>query len=90
MVKVGLVKMHNHVDCIRIYTNADTHDMTASMKTHHIRYISMTKGKTNTRTSNTTNARIGERSIVPPSGGIIPRNRLRYGSQIVAKGVTIA
>lgn len=41
------------------------------------------------RTSKTTKARMGERSIVPPNGGIIPRNRLRYGSQIVANGVTI-
>lgn len=31
----------------------------------------------------TRNASIGERSNVPPSGGIIPRNMLRYGSHIV-------
>jgi hypothetical protein len=31
------------------------------------------------------NARMGERSSVPPSGGMMPRNRFRYGSQIVLR-----
>ena len=31
----------------------------------------------------TRNASIGDRSNVPPSGGIIPRNMFRYGSHIV-------
>ena len=30
-----------------------------------------------------TNAKMGLRSRVPPMGGLIPRKRLRYGSQIV-------
>ena len=34
------------------------------------------------------NARIGERSSVPPMGGIKPRKMLRYGSQIVESGPT--
>ena len=31
-------------------------------------------------TSNTTNAKIGDRSRVPPKGGISPRKRFKYGS----------
>ena len=31
----------------------------------------------------TRKAKIGERSMVPPNGGIIPRNMFKYGSQIV-------
>ena len=38
------------------------------------------------KTLSTVKARIGERSIVPPIGGMIPRKRLRYGSQSVASG----
>lgn len=34
-------------------------------------------------TFSTKKASMGDRSIVPPSGGIIPRKMLRYGSQIV-------
>jgi hypothetical protein len=30
-----------------------------------------------------TKARMGDRSKVPPMGGMMPRKRLRYGSQIV-------
>ena len=41
------------------------------------------------KTLSTVNARIGLRSMVPPMGGMIPRNRLRYGSQSVARGYTI-
>ena len=40
-------------------------------------------------TFNTVNARIGDRSIVPPTGGMIPRNKFRYGSHSVASGYTI-
>eukprot|EP00982_Pelagococcus_subviridis_P010148 30972-Pelagococcus_subviridis.AAC.1 len=40
-------------------------------------------------TFNTVNARIGDRSIVPPMGGMIPRNKFRYGSHSVASGYTI-
>ena len=32
------------------------------------------------RTSSVIKARIGERSMVPPSGGMMPLKRLRYGS----------
>jgi hypothetical protein len=35
------------------------------------------------RTFRTTNARMGEKSSVPPRGGINPLNRFRYGSQMV-------
>lgn len=34
----------------------------------------------------TRNASIGERSRVPPSGGMSPRNMFKYGSHIVLKG----
>ncbi len=34
-------------------------------------------------TSKAMNAKIGDRSIVPFNGGMIPLNRLRYGSQSV-------
>ena len=34
-------------------------------------------------TSKAMNARIGDRSIVPFNGGMIPLNRFRYGSQSV-------
>ena len=37
---------------------------------------------------NAVNARIGDRSI-PPNGGMMPRNKFKYGSQIVANGYTI-
>jgi len=37
----------------------------------------------------TKNARMGERSSVPPRGGIIPRNMLRYGSHNVLNETTI-
>ena len=40
--------------------------------------------------SKTINARIGLKSIVPPRGGMIPLKRLRYGSQMVARGPTMA
>ena len=40
--------------------------------------------------SSVTNARIGDRSMVPPSGGMSPRKRPRYGSVSVASGETIA
>mmetsp|Transcript_18416 Transcript_18416/g.59909 ORF Transcript_18416/g.59909 Transcript_18416/m.59909 type:complete len:862 (-) Transcript_18416:1209-3794(-) len=33
---------------------------------------------------------MGDRSIVPPIGGMMPRNRFRYGSQMVASGLTSA
>lgn len=33
----------------------------------------------------TRNARMGERSNVPPSGGMIPRNMFKYGSHKVLK-----
>lgn len=33
----------------------------------------------------TRNANIGERSRVPPSGGMIPRNMFKYGSHKVLK-----
>jgi len=35
-------------------------------------------------------ARTGERSMVPPIGGMIPRNKFRYGSASVDTGPTIA
>lgn len=38
----------------------------------------------------TKNASIGERSSVPPSGGMIPRNMFKYGSHKVLRGLTIA
>ena len=38
--------------------------------------------------SRTTKARMGDKSKVPPMGGMRPRNRLRYGSQIVDSGCT--
>lgn len=38
----------------------------------------------------TRNANIGERSKVPPSGGMIPRNMFKYGSQMVLRGLTTA
>jgi len=41
------------------------------------------------RTSRVRNARMGDRSMVPPMGGIMPRNRLRYGSVIDARGPKI-
>ena len=31
---------------------------------------------------------MGDRSMVPPSGGMMPRNRLRYGSVTLASGPT--
>ena len=37
---------------------------------------------------NAVNARIGDKSNAP-NGGIIPRNKFKYGSQIVANGYTI-
>lgn len=55
----------------------------------HIRYTTGNIHK-KVRTSNTTNARMGDKSIVPPNGGMIPLNKFRYGSQIVARGETIA
>lgn len=33
----------------------------------------------------TKNARMGERSNVPPNGGMIPRNMFKYGSHKVLK-----
>lgn len=36
-----------------------------------------------TLTFSTTKARMGEKSMEPPSGGSRPRNRFRYGSQTV-------
>jgi hypothetical protein len=33
------------------------------------------------------NASTGDRSMVPPIGGMMPRNRFRYGSQIVLQKV---
>ena len=36
-------------------------------------------------TSRTTNARMGLRSSVPPMGGMMPRNRFRYGSHSVLR-----
>ena len=41
------------------------------------------------KTLSTVNARMGERSMVPPMGGMMPRNRFRYGSHRVASGYTI-
>lgn len=38
----------------------------------------------------TRNARIGEKSRVPPRGGIIPRNIFKYGSHKVLRGLTMA
>lgn len=38
----------------------------------------------------TRNANMGERSRVPPSGGIIPRNMFKYGSHRVLRGLTMA
>ena len=40
------------------------------------------------RTSSTMNARMGLTSIVPPSGGISPRKRFRYGSHSVLREQT--
>ena len=40
--------------------------------------------------SSTTNAKIGDRSMVPPNGGMIPLKRFRYGSQMVLRGPTMA
>lgn len=37
----------------------------------------------------TRNARMGEKSSVPPSGGIIPRNMFKYGSHKVLRGLTM-
>jgi hypothetical protein len=37
------------------------------------------------KTLSTTNARMGDRSSVPPMGGMMPRNRLRYGSTMVLR-----
>ena len=40
-------------------------------------------------TSRATKARIGDKSIVPLSGGMMPLNRFKYGSHRVLQAVTI-
>ena len=41
------------------------------------------------RTSRVRNARMGERSMVPPIGGMMPRKRFRYGSVMDPSGPMI-